>query len=394
MGNSKRFTGKEMKDMDEQVFARLDTRYKRNTRKTWLRPVKDWHAFCNRINKAPIRMPNSKGHGPTPKEHLDTEQDLMRFTVWLSKRTLKMKNGKKRKHGGLKGSSIITYLACVKSWHIHQCGFALGHEMDMRRLKNMMVSFGTKTEIERRNLREKGRVGLSAKDIQDMTKGKAQNKDDVNVKTAIQVCFQTLLRGGEVTAESGIKFDRKVHLTRDDVRFIPSMEKCKKVYVRMPLMKVQNRWTKNSEFFSLPLDKHAKVSAAAALIRLFKIDKVPKSEYKTTPLFRDPRTNKPMKSWYLRKQIKKLYKEKCGGDPKRVGTHSMRIGGCSTLFAMGTPPVFVQALGRWSSDVFKLYMRTSKGEMEKYIKAMGRKTFVGIEKTKFENHAGLGDDEE
>ena len=289
---------------------------------------------------------------------------------------------------------MITYLACVKAWHIQQCGFELGHNMEMKRLKNMMTGFGKKSEIERRELRENGRVGLSANDVEGMTKQfSKKNKNEVNTKAAMHICFQTLLRGGEITIGPKDKFDPKTHLTRDDVRFIPSRKNCKKVYLRMPLLKVQNRWTKDSEYFSLPVDKSGKVCAATAILDLFKHDEVPKEKWPTTPLIRDPKTNKPMKSHYLRKQIKKLYKSKCNGNEKRVGLHSMRIGGCSTLFAMGTPAVFVQALGRWSSDVFKLYMRTSQKEMEGYIKAMGKKNFVGIEKIKFDNHAGIDNEE-
>ena len=71
-----------------------------------------------------------------------------------------------------------------------------------------------------------------------------------------------------------------------------------------------------------------------------------------------------------------------------VGLHSMRIGGASTLMALGTSPILIQALGRWSSDIFALYMRTCKETMKVQLHKMGRKEFSAIEKDKFDNLAG------
>ncbi len=39
--------------------------------------------------------------------------------------------------------------------------------------------------------------------------------------------------------------------------------------------------------------------------------------------------------------------------------HSFRIGGATALEAAGLPDHVIQAAGRWNSDAFKLYCRTS-----------------------------------
>jgi len=40
-----------------------------------------------------------------------------------------------------------------------------------------------------------------------------------------------------------------------------------------------------------------------------------------------------------------------------ISTHSFRIGGASALASVGVPVYVIQAIGRWSSDCFKIYLR-------------------------------------
>eukprot|EP00644_Phytophthora_capsici_P001406 jgi/Phyca11/105192/e_gw1.10.359.1 len=46
-----------------------------------------------------------------------------------------------------------------------------------------------------------------------------------------------------------------------------------------------------------------------------------------------------------------------GADPSKFGTHSMRSGGATALFAAGTDRLTIKLFGRWSSDAFELYTR-------------------------------------
>ena len=47
-----------------------------------------------------------------------------------------------------------------------------------------------------------------------------------------------------------------------------------------------------------------------------------------------------------------------GLNPEEFGTHSMRIGGATALFAAGADPTVIRTMGRWSSDIYRLYVRT------------------------------------
>lgn len=46
-------------------------------------------------------------------------------------------------------------------------------------------------------------------------------------------------------------------------------------------------------------------------------------------------------------------------DQSWVGTHSFRSGGASALSRAGAPPWLIQAIGRWKSDAYKAYVRSS-----------------------------------
>ena len=49
-----------------------------------------------------------------------------------------------------------------------------------------------------------------------------------------------------------------------------------------------------------------------------------------------------------------------GRDPARYGAHSLRIGGATAAMAAGVDPAIIKVLGRWSSDVYMIYMRCNR----------------------------------
>ena len=46
-----------------------------------------------------------------------------------------------------------------------------------------------------------------------------------------------------------------------------------------------------------------------------------------------------------------------GEDPSQFGTQSYRIGGATALFAAGGTEMLIRTMGRWSSDLHRLYVR-------------------------------------
>ena len=71
-----------------------------------------------------------------------------------------------------------------------------------------------------------------------------------------------------------------------------------------------------------------------------------------------------------------------GMDPRLVGAHSGRIGGATDHFAQGTPPIEIQVLGRWDSDVWQIYARQCVSKSLRYSEAASRCTDVDLEEAR------------
>ena len=89
---------------------------------------------------------------------------------------------------------------------------------------------------------------------------------------------------------------------------------------------------------------------------LLLVDPVDPSVAHLTPLFRDPLTNTPLRYDTINSCIKSLM-ESVGENPAEFSTHSMRIGGATALFAAGANETVIRTMGRWSSDMHRLYVR-------------------------------------
>ena len=63
--------------------------------------------------------------------------------------------------------------------------------------------------------------------------------------------------------------------------------------------------------------------------------------------------------------------ESIGENPDHFGTHSYRIGGASALFAAGATETVIRTMGRWSSDLYRLYVRACFEQSLKWSKAAG-----------------------
>eukprot|EP00959_Pyramimonas_sp_CCMP1952_P299368 6261160-Pyramimonas_sp.AAC.1 len=57
-------------------------------------------------------------------------------------------------------------------------------------------------------------------------------------------------------------------------------------------------------------------------------------------------------------------------DPNDLGSHSLRIGGASALYAAFKDTALVQRWGRWSSDAFQGYLWEARGMAEGVASSM------------------------
>ena len=98
------------------------------------------------------------------------------------------------------------------------------------------------------------------------------------------------------------------------------------------------------------------VDAVWEMQNLLDVDQAPAHLAGEVPLFRDPITGKALTTEFIMKWTRKLM-EVLGEDPAHFGTHSYRIGGATALFAAGANETVIRTMGRWSSDIHRLYVR-------------------------------------
>ena len=72
-----------------------------------------------------------------------------------------------------------------------------------------------------------------------------------------------------------------------------------------------------------------------------------------------------------RRDVNKLLVESTGGK-MNISSHSLRIGAASTAAASGCPKWLIQALGRWSSDCFRQYIRIPKNTIDRTSSILAR----------------------
>ena len=101
------------------------------------------------------------------------------------------------------------------------------------------------------------------------------------------------------------------------------------------------------------------IDAVAEMLNLVAVDPVDASAAARTPMFRTGRAEherKPLRSQQVLGWTRTLMRS-IGEQPEHFGTHSYRIGGATALFAAGADTTVIRTMGRWSSDIYRLYVR-------------------------------------
>ena len=103
--------------------------------------------------------------------------------------------------------------------------------------------------------------------------------------------------------------------------------------------------------------------AFAALERMLALDPVPPEQAATTPLFRGPQ-GQPLSTKLITQWVQEIVS--AAGEPEdasRFSARSLRVGGATEYAALGLPEHLIATLGRWSSDIGRIYMRCSAGSV-------------------------------
>ena len=296
--------------------------------------VKAWFASCQDLGIAPIRPldPNSSIFAK-----LEEEWMCMRFVAALIQER------------GISPKSAAVYFSQVQGYHARECGVKLCGGLKLERLPQMLKGLRRVLDTAPPKIR-RGVAPQALRQAMDICLDPSKPAD-ANIRAALTVAFCGLLRSAEYTCDYGVKWSESKHLARSDVAklttemLIIMMHPCK------------NMHHLSGKTVPLVLGAGGKYLDPVWEVRnMLAVDAVSGSLAKSTPLFRDPVTNAPLHTRKVMDVIRDLMYA-VGEDPYQFGTHSMRIGGATALFAAGADPTVIRTMGRWSSDCYRLYVR-------------------------------------
>ena len=324
-----------------------------------------WKQFCAK-NKLEFLRPLDT-HAPLLQK-LEEEQISMQFVCTLVQ------------DRDIQVDTAANYFGQVQGTHARKTGTKLCAGMKLQRLPQMLK--GLKRIITQRA--KKMRRGISAEQLK-MAMAMMLDPEDpyhANLRAALTCALQGLLRSAEyaIDPESG----GKKFCMQKILKFLPSrgdikvLDDTKAVVMMHPCKNMHHLSGK-----TVPLVLAAggtMIDAVAEIKNMLRVDLVDDSEAENTPLFRNPATGKPLFTDTVRDVVKQLM-QCIGQDPNEFGTHSLRIGGATALFAAGATPVVIRTMGRWSSDIYRLYVRASFEANLKWSRVAASTAFAEVDAT-------------
>ena len=251
---------------------------------------------------------------------------------------------------GVQASTAACYFGQVQGWLSKEHGIKLAAGMKLARLPAMLKGLRRVLAEAPRAVR-RGIAPQMLRRAMDLLLDPA-DPACANIRAALAVALQGMLRSAEFACDPGVKFNPVKHLTRADIVACSSE--------RLVLMMLPCKNMRHLSGKTVPLvigSGGEYVDAVAEVRNMLLVDPVDPSMAASTPLFRVPSTGEPLRTNMLRDLIRSMMGAVEESDPNECGTHSLRIGGATALFAAGADETVIRTMGRWSSDCYRLYVR-------------------------------------
>ena len=297
--------------------------------------VKAWFAFCAELGITPDRPIE-----PTAPlwVKLQEEQRAMNFVCALVERR------------GISVRSASNYWSAVQGWHAREHGIKLAAGIKLERMPQLLKGLRRKHGDPARKLRR----GVSARMLRkgmDILFPRA-DPESANMRAALALAFQGLLRSAEFSTGKGKRWVAQFGLARGDIQELNGER------IRLLMWAAKSAEHIGGKSCPLAIGAGATyVDAVAELINLMRVDPLAAGDDPAEiPLFRRPGTDQPLETEDVMAAIRRIV-QLCGEDPSEYGTHSLRIGGATALFAAGADMTVIRTMGRWSSDIYSLYVR-------------------------------------
>jgi hypothetical protein len=310
--------------------------------------VKHWRRFC-----ALEQTPHDRPVDPNSPLWVKLEEELlaMQFVCALVE------------DAGVQASTASCYFGQVQGWHAKEHGIKLAAGMKLSRLPAMLKGLKRVLGEAPRAIR-RGIAPQALRRAMDLALD-PERPSHANIRAALAVALQGLLRSAEFSCDPGVAFNPARHLTRADV------VQCTPERLVLMMLPCKNMRHLSGKTVPLIIGGGGEfIDAAAEVANLLRVDPVASSARDSTPLFRDPDSNGPLRTNHLRTLIRAMM-ESVGENPAEFGTHSLRIGGATALFAAGADETVIRTMGRWSSDCYRLYVRACFESTLKWTRAAG-----------------------
>jgi len=314
-----------------------------------------WITYCVKKGTSPIRLPSEVAYW---RNALNNAVLIMRFGAYLVKEI------------GLTHGVAADYLTRLLDWHVTHVGVPMVYGIEPTQIKNFVKALRNKLPGEKRERRAlRVRHLRSIADLIDFS-----NILSANIFSAFVTAFGALMRVGEYTVpKASSAFDKKLCLTRKDIQFKHRKRKDKKTRVNAMIRPEKSgKESKRKATKQLLAYECGDILSAGFCLEklLFDWDPVESEKAGDTPLFRDPsRNGAAITAPQIRHALKQCV-ELIGLNPKFYSTHSLRSGGATALFHAGASPLVIQLMGRWSSEIYQIYIRCKEGDAIHFAELM------------------------
>ena len=336
--------------VEQQKLALILDRSTDSTQLTYSSQWAWWDTFCRSRAINPYRKVEA--------ENFDAEESLFLDYILHSTATHKWAPG-----------TIKLRLAAIRARHL-----AYGYKDPLCDMTRVYMAVGGYKKRYGTNTRRKPVTVSMLKWIRSrLDPRKCPN--DAAAWAAILVGFFFLLRASEYVKSDGSKVDNGRGLRGCDLVF-RTLGQVVKLAAHADEMGLTVRGSKTDKFNLGEVRNHFRVEEKTLCV----ITAMGDYQYHFPDRF-GPLCSQPLFTWDNGKFIQRVEIQvileraasACGVDPGSMGSHSLRFGGASALWAAFRDTGLVQRWGRWSSDAFQGYLWESrdnaKGIAEGMIKA-------------------------
>ena len=260
---------------------------------------------------------------------------------------------------GLAPSSIKAYLSAVRFCQL-RAGFPDPRADRMPRLRQVQNGIKLVDARGGRTLRE--RRPFTHEILKELGKHWPRlSFDDIMVWAVCMIAFFGFFRAGELTVPSVCTFDPAVHLSVKDVSFDARLNPTR-CCIHLKSSKTDQCRKGVDVFVGATGNELCPVRALVAyLLRrgggegfLFRYEN-------GVPLTKDKFVSRTRTAL-----------EGAGLDAAKYAGHSFRIGAATTAASKGMPETTIKALGRWKSDAYRGYIRTSREHLAEVSRELAK----------------------